>query len=138
MRTSTPLGAFKIRGGLVYVEELKRREPQVAGLIAATRGNHGQSIAFAAKRAGLRAVIVVPHGNSLEEECRDALARCRADECGDDFQECIQSRRRFGEGGAVALGAVIRFRAASRRCQLCPGTLSSACRIWTPSTSQSD
>ena len=62
-----PVGAFKVRGGLVYMNELKQREPDVSGVIAATRGNHGQSIAFAAQRAGLRAVIVVPHRNSAEK-----------------------------------------------------------------------
>src|SRR5262245_5326841 len=56
----TLIGAFKIRGGLVYMHELKRREPSVTGVITATRGNHGQSVAVAARRAGLRAVIPVP------------------------------------------------------------------------------
>jgi threonine dehydratase len=60
----TPLGAFKVRGGLTYVDALRRREPGIARLVSATRGNHGQSIAFAAARAGLRATIVVPEGNS--------------------------------------------------------------------------
>src|SRR5713226_2349987 len=63
----TPVGAFKIRGGLVYMTDLKRREPKVAGVIAATRGNHGQSVAFAARRVGIAAVIVVPKGNSREK-----------------------------------------------------------------------
>src|ERR1700758_2973041 len=63
----TPLGAFKMRGGLTYVEALRRREPQVERLVSATRGNHGQSIAFAANRAGVRATIVGPHRNSVEK-----------------------------------------------------------------------
>src|SRR6201999_1318333 len=63
----TPLGAFKIRGGLIYVNDLQKREPSVRGLVAATRGNHGQSVAFAGVRAGLRVVVVVPHGNSKEK-----------------------------------------------------------------------
>jgi len=63
----TPTGAFKIRGGLVYMHELKAARPDVTGVISATRGNHGQSIALAARRAGLDAVIVVPHGNSVEK-----------------------------------------------------------------------
>jgi threonine dehydratase len=46
----TPTGAFKVRGGLVYVDALKRERPDTAGLISATRGNHGQSLAFAASR----------------------------------------------------------------------------------------
>lgn len=99
----TPLGAFKVRGGLVYVEELKRREPQVAGLIAATRGNHGQSIAFAARRAGLRAVIVVPHGNSREKNA--AMRALGADliECGDDFQDAYNHARELAAAEGLHL-----------------------------------
>ena len=63
----TPLGAFKLRGGLTYVAALRARAPHVTRLVSATRGNHGQSIAFAAARAGLRATIVVPEGNSPEK-----------------------------------------------------------------------
>src|ERR1700761_6174661 len=60
----TPVGAFKVRGGLVYVDRLRVRRPDATGLISATRGNHGQSLAFAGRAAGLRVVIVVPQGNS--------------------------------------------------------------------------
>ena len=86
----SPLGAFKVRGGLVYMERLRRREPALRGVIAATRGNHGQSVAFAAKRAGLRSVIVVPHGNSAEKNA--AMRALGADlvEFGDDFQEAYE------------------------------------------------
>ncbi|HTD38922.1 MAG TPA: threonine dehydratase [Candidatus Limnocylindrales bacterium] len=63
----TPLGAFKVRGGLTYVEALTRRAPHVTRLVSATRGNHGQSIAFAASRARLRTTIVVPEANSPEK-----------------------------------------------------------------------
>jgi len=63
----TPLGAFKLRGGLTYVAALRERAPHVTRLVSATRGNHGQSIAFAASRAGLLATIVVPEGNSPEK-----------------------------------------------------------------------
>jgi threonine dehydratase len=86
----SPLGAFKIRGGLVYMEMLRRREPALAGVIAATRGNHGQSVAFAAKRAGLRCVIVVPYGNSTEKNA--AMRALGADliEFGADFQEAYE------------------------------------------------
>jgi threonine dehydratase len=63
----TPLGAFKVRGGLTYVDALRRRAPHVTRLVCATRGNHGQSIAFAAARAGLHATVVVPEGNSSEK-----------------------------------------------------------------------
>src|SRR3954452_5238206 len=68
----TPVGAFKVRGGLVYFEDLRLAEPDVAGVVAATRGNHGQSIAFAASRLGISTVVVVPHGNS---ETKNAAMR---------------------------------------------------------------
>ena len=63
----TPIGAFKIRGGIAYMDWLKRAHPQVRGIITDTRGNHGQSIALAARRAGLSATILVPRGNSVEK-----------------------------------------------------------------------
>ena len=63
----TPIGAFKVRGGLVYMDELARSGRPVAGVISATRGNHGQSIALAAAKAGVPAVIYVPEGNSVEK-----------------------------------------------------------------------
>jgi threonine dehydratase len=82
----TPLGAFKVRGGLVYVKALCEREPQVRGVISATRGNHGQSIAFAARRHGLLSTIVVPHGNSLEKNAAMRALGAELIEHGDDFQ----------------------------------------------------
>ena len=60
----SPLGAFKVRGGLTYMEALARTQPALRHVVSATRGNHGQSIGFAAARHGLAATIVVPHGNS--------------------------------------------------------------------------
>jgi threonine dehydratase len=63
----TPLGAFKVRGGLTYVAALRRRAPHVTRLVCATRGNHGQSVAFAGARAGLRVTVVVPEENSPEK-----------------------------------------------------------------------
>ena len=86
----TPVGAFKIRGGVVYMENLRRAEPKVAGVIAATRGNHGQSVAFAAARAGLRAVIVVPHGNSREKNAAMRALGGEVVEHGEDFQEAYE------------------------------------------------
>src|SRR5258707_13307980 len=61
----TPIGAFKLRGGLVYLDALRRAQPQIRGVITATRGNHGQSIAYAPSLLGLAATIVVPRGNSV-------------------------------------------------------------------------
>lgn len=86
----TPTGAFKVRGGMIYVDELLARDPNVAGVIAATRGNHGQSVACAATRRGLKSTVVVPHGNSLE---KNAAMRAQGAEIivhGEDFQESLE------------------------------------------------
>src|SRR5438128_2497452 len=63
----TPVGAFKVRGGIVYMDWLRRAHPETRGVISATRGNHGQSQAFTARQFGLSAVVVVPFGNSREK-----------------------------------------------------------------------
>ena len=81
-----PTGAFKVRGGLHYLEHLRREEPGFSGVITATRGNHGQSIAFAARRLGLRAVIVVPQGNSREKNRAMRALGAELVEAGHDFQ----------------------------------------------------
>ncbi len=83
----TPIGAFKVRGGLVYMDALKRRQPDVAGVISATRGNHGQSIAFAASRMGLRSVIFVPEGNSAEKNAAMEAFGAELVTHGRDFDE---------------------------------------------------
>jgi threonine dehydratase len=81
----TPLGAFKVRGGLTYFDALAR-DGAAAGVIGATRGNHGQSMAFAARRAGLRCVVVVPRGNSREKNAAMRALGAELIEHGDDFQ----------------------------------------------------
>jgi threonine dehydratase len=81
----TPVGAFKVRGGLVYMDWLRRTEPSVTGVATATRGNHGQSIAYAAARSGIRAVLVVPHGNSREKNAAMRALGAELVEHGDDF-----------------------------------------------------
>ncbi len=83
----TPTGAFKVRGGLVYFHELAARGPRPAGVISATRGNHGQSVGFAARRAGIPATIVVPHGNSREKNAAMRALGVELIEHGTDFQE---------------------------------------------------
>lgn len=82
-----PVGAFKVRGGLTYFDALLKREPQLAGVIAATRGNHGQSIAFAAGKANVPATIVVPHGNSREKNAAMRALGAQLIEHGAEFQE---------------------------------------------------
>lgn len=86
----TPIGAFKLRGGLVYLDDLKRREPDIGGVVTATRGNHGQSIACAAQRLGLTATIVVPHGNSVEKNRAMAAFGSKLVEAGHDFQAAYE------------------------------------------------
>jgi len=82
----TAVGAFKLRGGLVYFDALCRREPAPRGVITATRGNHGQSVGYAAQRHGLQATIVVPHGNSVEKNAAMRALGVELVEHGDDFQ----------------------------------------------------
>jgi threonine dehydratase len=86
----TPIGAFKIRGGLVYLDDLRRARPEIAGIITATRGNHGQSVAYAAARLGLASTIVVPHGNSVEKNRAMAAFGARLVEEGHDFQAAYE------------------------------------------------
>ena len=82
----TTVGAFKVRGGLVYFDGLLAREPGCRGVISATRGNHGQSVGFAARLHGLRAVIYVPRGNSPEKNAAMRALGVELVEFGDDFQ----------------------------------------------------
>lgn len=96
----TPIGAFKVRGGLVYMEDWRRAHPHGPGVITATRGNHGQSIGFAAARAGVKATIVVPHGNSVEKNAAMAALGVELVVHGADFQEAGEyAARRAGEDG---------------------------------------
>ncbi len=83
----TPTGAFKVRGGLVYVDRLKRERPDVKGVITATRGNHGQSLAFACARAGIACTVVVPFGNSVEKNAAMKAFGAELIEHGRDFDE---------------------------------------------------
>jgi threonine dehydratase len=89
----TPVGAFKLRGALVYMEWLKQTQPGLAGVVAATRGNHGQGVGMAARLLGLKAVIVVPHGNSPEKNRAMQAQGVELVEHGDDFQESLEFAR---------------------------------------------
>ncbi len=86
----TPVGAFKVRGGLVYMDWLRRTRPEVKTVVSATRGNHGQSMAFAAAQQGIRAVIVVPFGNSLEKNRAMRALGAELVEFGEDFQAACE------------------------------------------------
>jgi threonine dehydratase len=83
----TPTGAFKVRGGLNLLGAMAERGERPAGIVSATRGNHGQSLAYAARRHGLRCVIVVPHGNSRDKNAAMAAFGAELIEHGRDFDE---------------------------------------------------
>ncbi len=93
----TPAGAFKLRGGLTYFETLAREQPAVRHVISATRGNHGQSVGFAARRHGLAATIVVPHGNSVEKNAAMRALGVTLVEHGDEFQAANEHAGQLAE-----------------------------------------
>ncbi|HEV3307135.1 MAG TPA: threonine dehydratase [Candidatus Sulfotelmatobacter sp.] len=91
----TPIGAFKARTAIVYAEELLKREPGTRGLLAATRGNHGQSVALAAQRKKLECVIVVPHGNSTTKNAAMRAQGAKLIEHGEDYQSSLEHARKL-------------------------------------------
>ena len=91
----TQTGAFKVRGGVLYMHRLKQREPGCAGVIAATRGNHGQSIAVSATHQGLRSVICVPEGNNPEKNAAMIAQGAELVIHGSDFQESLEHARQL-------------------------------------------
>ncbi len=93
----TPTGAFKVRGGLLYLDRLSRERPHVPGLVSATRGNHGQSLAYAGRAAGVPVTIVVPDGNSVEKN--DAMRGFGAElvVAGHDFDVARTHARRIAD-----------------------------------------
>ncbi len=82
----TPTGAFKVRGGLVYADRLRSERPAVSGIVSATRGNHGQSLAFAGHAVGLPVTIVVPSGNRSDQNAAIRGFGAELVEHGHDFQ----------------------------------------------------
>ena len=82
----TPTGSFKVRGAFTFMDWLTRTQPDCPGIITATRGNHGQGQALAATRAGLRAVICAPHGNSIEKNAAMRAFGAELVETGEDFE----------------------------------------------------
>ena len=83
---ATPTGAFKVRGGLVYVERMRRERGEVTGIASATRGNHGQSLAFAGRSHGVPVAIVVPTNNSIEKNAAMRAFGAEVIIDGHDFQ----------------------------------------------------
>jgi threonine dehydratase len=99
----TPTGAFKVRGGLVYMDRVKREQPGLKGVISATRGNHGQSIALAAGKVGIPATIVVPHGNSVEKNAAMKAFGANLVEAGHDFDAAKDAAMRLAEERGLAM-----------------------------------
>lgn len=93
----TPTGAFKVRGGITFMHWLKRMHPEVKGIVSATRGNHGQSLALAAAALGLRALIVVPQGNSPEKNNAMRGFGGEVVEFGQDFDEAREEAARLAQ-----------------------------------------
>jgi len=99
----TPTGAFKVRGGLVYAERLARERPAVRGIVSATRGNHGQSLAYAGQRYGVPVTVVVPHGNSVEKNRAMEAFGATLVEAGHDYQAAYEHSLALAEEGGIAL-----------------------------------
>jgi threonine dehydratase len=97
----TPTGAFKVRGGLVYMDRLRRERPGVPGVVSATRGNHGQSLAYAGKRHGVAVTILVPRGNSTEKNAAMRAQGARLVEHGADFDEARAEAARLARAGGL-------------------------------------
>jgi len=97
----TPIGAFKLRGGLVYVERLRRERPAVRGIVSATRGNHGQSLAWAGRRYGVPVTIVVPHGNSGEKNAAMRALGATLVEHGEDFEAAREEAARLAASAGL-------------------------------------
>jgi threonine dehydratase len=93
----TPIGAFKARTAVVYAAELFRRESGITGLVTATRGNHGQSVALAARRFGVEAHVVVPRGNSTEKNAVMRAQGANLIEFGSDYQESKEHAKQLAE-----------------------------------------
>ena len=93
----TPIGAFKVRGGIVYLDALRQRATKLNGVVTATRGNHGQSIALAAARAGVPCTIVVPEGNSREKNAAMRAFGAELVVAGADFDACRPFAAKFAE-----------------------------------------
>lgn len=95
----TPTGAFKVRGGITYFDRLRRERPHVRGVVSATRGNHGQSLAYAGARAGVPVTIVVPHGNSVEKNAAMRAFGATLVEHGEDFDAAREEAARIAAAG---------------------------------------
>jgi threonine dehydratase len=114
----TPIGAFKVRGGIICFDRLKRERSQVKGIVTATRGNHGQSLAFAGARGGVAVTIVVPHGNSIEKNASMQSFGAKLIEHGRDFDEAKEAAIRIARARA-RICAFVSPRLRHWGCNLC-------------------
>ena len=99
----TPVGAFKLRGAIVYLDWLRKTNPALEGVVAATRGNHGQGVAMASRLQGIRCVIVVPHGNSVEKNRAMVAQGAELIEHGGDFQESLEFARKLAKDRGLVM-----------------------------------
>ncbi|OCW55816.1 threonine dehydratase [Hoeflea olei] len=99
----TPTGAFKVRGGITFIDWLRRERPAIRGICTATRGNHGQSQARAATAAGLAAKIYVPEGNSAEKNAAMRAFGAEVIVFGQDFDEARVEAMRVAEAEGLAV-----------------------------------
>ena len=136
----TPIGAFKARTAVVYAAELFRgsNSINVKGLVTATRGNHGQSVALAARRFNVTAHIVVPQGNSAEKNAAMRAQGADLIEFGSDFQESKEHAQALAAATRLALCAVVSPRHRQGSCHLLAGVLLRRRRLWMWFTCPSD
>lgn len=99
----TSVGAFKLRGAIVYATWLRQLQPSLTGVVAATRGNFGQGVAMAARLLGLKSIIVVPNGNSVEKNRAMIAQGAELIQQGDDFQASLEFARSFAAERGFAI-----------------------------------
>ena len=133
----TPIGAFKVRGGVNYVDRLKRDRPQVKGIVSATRGNHGQSLAYAGKHFAILVVLVVPHGNSVEKNAAMKAFGAEIVEHGADFDDAKHRAKNSPTSAATSTCRHF-IPTSSLVSRLMLASCSNLILIWTSFTRQSD
>ena len=97
----TPLGAFKCRGGVTYLNRLKQREPNTPGVVSASSGNHGQSLAYSAKRLGMRAMIVIGETSNPEKRASMAALGAELVDQGATTEEKIALAQKLGSNAGL-------------------------------------
>ncbi len=110
-----PIGAFKVRGAITFIDWLRRTHPDCPGIITATRGNHGQAQARAATRAGLRAVVYAPHGNSVEKNTAMRAFGADLREFGADFDAAKDEAMRVATSEGLFPVPPFPYRIGARR-----------------------